>query len=73
MTCGEDAEVGRHPAWTPVFSSNTEGLNYQTAGLKSNLWPGAYALAKGTQYVNVYVGWGYKNAAYIPLPPPPVA
>lgn len=43
------------------------------SGLRSNLWPGAFVAAKEKQSACVYVGWGVKNAAFVPLPPPPVA
>lgn len=42
--CANDAEVDGKPAWSPVFSSRNEGVKYQVAGIKSNLWPGAYAV-----------------------------
>ncbi|KAG1671917.1 hypothetical protein FOA52_003484 [Chlamydomonas sp. UWO 241] len=64
---------GALASWTPLFSSAQEHVKYQAGGLRSNLWPGAYAAAKDKQYASVYVGWGAKNAAFVPLPPPPVA
>lgn len=45
----------------------------QVAGMRSNLWPGAAAVASGSAFTNVYVGWGIKTAPFLPLPPPPVA
>ena len=45
----------------------------QVAGMRSNLWPGAAAVASGAAFTNVYVGWGIKTAPFLPLPPPPVA
>lgn len=41
--------------------------------MRSNLWPGAAAVASGTAFTNVFVGWGIKTAPFLPLPPPPVA
>ena len=41
--------------------------------MRSNLWPGAAAVASGPAFTNVYVGWGIKTAPFLPLPPPPVA
>lgn len=70
---GDAGEAGAVPAWTPLFSSSQEHVKFQAGGLRSNLWPGAYAVAKGRQYASVYVGWGTKNAVFVPLPPPPVA
>lgn len=50
----------------------------QVAGLRSNQWPGAVCACQPTpdgriKFANMYVGWGIKNAPYVPLPPPPVA
>ena len=42
------------------------------AGLRSNQWPGAFCACQGARFTNVYVGWGIKNAAFVPTPPPPV-
>lgn len=41
-------------------------------GLRSNQWPGASCACLGSRFTNIYVGWGLKNAAFVPLPPPPV-
>lgn len=48
-------------------------MSAQVGGLRSVRWPGAFCVAKGLTYANVYVGWGAKNAPFVPLPPPPVA
>ena len=48
-------------------------MSVQVAGMRSNLWPGAAAVASGPAFTNVYVGWGIKTAPFLPLPPPPVA
>jgi hypothetical protein len=45
----------------------------QVAGLRSNLWPGASCACQGSRFTNIYVGWGIKNAPFVPLPPPPVS
>ena len=45
----------------------------QVAGVRSNLWPGAAAVAFGAAFTNVYVGWAVKTERFLPLPPPPVA
>lgn len=45
----------------------------QVAGLRSNLWPGAACACQGSRFTNIYVGWGVKNAPFVPLPPPPVS
>ena len=46
---------------------------FQVAGMRSNLWRGAAAVASGAAFTNVYVGWGVKTGPFLPLPPPPVA
>ena len=45
----------------------------QVGGLRSNLWPGAIVAGQDKAFASVYVGWGQKNAPFVPLPPPPVA
>lgn len=45
----------------------------QMTGLRSNLWPGAACACLGSRFTNVYVGWGVKNAPFVPMPPPPVS
>lgn len=45
----------------------------QVGGLRSNLWPGAYVTGKDKQCASMYVGWGIKNAPFVPLPPPDIA
>ena len=42
----------------------------QVAGVRSNLWPGAYAMARGGVFANLYIGWGIKHAPFVPMPPP---
>eukprot|EP00877_Chromochloris_zofingiensis_P003995 jgi/Chrzof1/13597/Cz08g03200.t1 len=68
-----DTEVAGGTAWSPLFSSSAEHVKHQVAGLRSNLWPGAYCACQDTHFTNIYVGWGVKNAPFVPLPPPPVA
>lgn len=48
-------------------------LAVQVAGLRSNLWPGAFCACQGSRFTNLYVGWGIKNTLFVPLPPPPVS
>ena len=45
----------------------------QVAGLRSNVWPGAFCATKGAHFANIYVGWGVKAGPYVPAQPPPVA
>ncbi|XP_028822621.1 radial spoke head protein 6 homolog A-like [Denticeps clupeoides] len=46
---------------------------FAVAYVRSNLWPGAHAYARGRKFENVYIGWGVKSdAAFSPaLPPDP--
>lgn len=70
----EDTPVmGEAPAWTPLFSSSNENVKNQVAGMRSNLWPGAFVASQGSRFCSVYVGWGVKYEPFVPLPPPPVA
>ncbi|KXZ46194.1 hypothetical protein GPECTOR_46g263 [Gonium pectorale] len=70
----EDAQLpGEQPAWTPLYSSATEAVKRQAGGLRSLVWPGAVCGGREGQWTCVYVGWGIKNAPFVPLPPPPVA
>lgn len=41
--------------------------------MRSNLWPGAFAAAKGVEFVNVYIGWGIKAGNFQPHPFPPIS
>ncbi|KAJ9522652.1 hypothetical protein QJQ45_019729, partial [Haematococcus lacustris] len=61
------------PAWAPLVSSSSEGVKFQIGGVRSNLWPGAFVAGADKRFCNIYVGWGIKNAPYVPMPPPPVA
>ncbi|KAG2444989.1 hypothetical protein HYH02_008859 [Chlamydomonas schloesseri] len=70
----EDAQLpGEQAAWTPVYSSASEAVKTQAGGLRSLVWPGAVCGGRGNDWTCVYVGWGVKNAPFVPLPPPPVA
>ena len=65
-------EEGGAP-WSVVTSSMVPGVKFKVGGVKSLLWPGAAAVALGNTFANVYVGYGIKNAPFVPVPPPPVA
>jgi hypothetical protein len=70
----EDAQLpGEVPAWSPLVSSSSEAVKTQAGGLRSLVWPGAFCGARGKDWTNVYVGWGVKNAPFVPMPPPPVS
>jgi len=68
-----DNPVMGGPAWTAVPSSGSPGVKYRAVAMRSNLWPGAVAVAAGHDFANVYVGWAIKNAPFVPVPPPAVA
>ena len=70
---GGDAEILSTKAWTAKISSPLIP-QYACAFVRSNLWPGAYAFARGTTSENIYVGFGHKytTSDYGPeLPPVP--
>ena len=70
----EDAKLaGGGAAWTALVSSTSKFTKGQVVGVRSVVWPGAAAVTCGGAATNIYVGWGIKNAAYVPPPPPPVA
>lgn len=60
-----DAEIGELPPWSVRLSSQA-APRFAAVVVSSNLWPGAHAYAKGANFENVYVGWGFKfsSAAY---------
>lgn len=56
---GSDAEIQHTKAWTSKISSNLIP-QYACAFVRSNLWPGAYAFARGMIWENIYIGYGHK-------------
>jgi len=60
-------------AWATVTSSKVAGVKYQVVGLKSLVWPGAVAVYSAGSFSNCYVGYGLKNAPFVPTPPPPIS
>lgn len=72
-TLETDTPVSEDVAWTPLYSSSNENVKNQVAGVRSNLWPGAFVACQNGQFASLYVGWGVKNAPFVPMPPPPVA
>jgi len=67
---GASEEVEGEPAWATLSSSAQTATKYQTAGVRSTIWSGAVAVASGALFSNMYVGWGVKNAPFVPTPPP---
>lgn len=59
-------------AWSVLSSSTVAGVKNKVMGVSSIAWPGAVAAMSGSMFSNMYVGWGVKNAPFVPLPPPPV-
>ena len=64
-------DIQNTKAWTTKISSHLIP-QYACAFVRSNLWPGAYAFARGTVWENIYVGYGHKfaTADYGPVFPP---
>lgn len=60
------------PAWAPCTSSNIPGVKYQVVAMKSIVWPGAFVAYSAGAFSNCYVGYGLKNAPFVPVPPPAV-
>ncbi|KAK9832258.1 hypothetical protein WJX74_004503 [Apatococcus lobatus] len=69
-TLDKDASVEGGPAWGILRSSINPAVKHQVAGVRSNLWPGAYAVARGGVFASLYIGWGVKHAPFVPMPPP---
>ncbi|KAF7260906.1 hypothetical protein EG68_01710 [Paragonimus skrjabini miyazakii] len=49
------------PSWKVHPSTVLLPKNCAVAIVSSGRWPGAYTLARGAEFVNVYVGWGLKS------------
>jgi len=56
---GTDNDIQNTKAWTGKISSYLIP-QYACAFVRSNLWPGAYAFARGIVWENIYVGFGHK-------------
>lgn len=68
---GSDVEIRNTKAWSAKISSHLIP-QYACAFVRSNLWPGAYAFARGTVWENIYVGHGHKYVVehHAPILPP---
>lgn len=55
------AAAAAMPAWAPLTSSCSRSTPHQAAGVRSVVWPGAFAVSDGKTWANVYVGWGLKR------------
>jgi radial spoke head protein 4A len=72
---GADFNIQHTKPWSTKISSNLIP-QYACAYVRSNLWPGAYAFARGMIWENIYVGYGHKYTTtdYKPeLPPLPAS
>jgi radial spoke head protein 4/6 len=69
----DDAKVNGSSAWSPLFSSSSKLAKGQVMGVRSMQWPGSVAVTHHQDAFNIYVGWGLKSGAHVPLPPPPIA
>ncbi|KAL3311333.1 hypothetical protein Ciccas_010088 [Cichlidogyrus casuarinus] len=56
-------------AWRIEASSKFVPLNSAVVVVRNNLWPGAFAIAKGKTVISLYVGNGYKSDTYQPVLP----
>ncbi|XP_053552835.1 radial spoke head protein 6 homolog A, partial [Bombina bombina] len=67
----EDSDIDQTPPWTASLSSRLIP-QYALAVLRSNLWPGAYAVASSKKFENIYIGWGVKYSpdGFSPSAPP---
>ncbi|XP_058806534.1 radial spoke head protein 6 homolog A [Phymastichus coffea] len=59
--------------WTGRLSSKIQP-DTAVALIRSNVWPGAFAIAADKKFFNVYIGWGHKHNAYnySPITMPPI-
>ncbi|MEQ2310683.1 Radial spoke head protein 4 A [Ameca splendens] len=64
------SEMFNIPPWSSKLSSILTS-QYAIAVLRSNLWPGAFAYARGKKFENIYVGWGLKYVGEVYTPPGP--
>uniref|UniRef100_A0A7S0SGK7 Uncharacterized protein n=1 Tax=Mantoniella antarctica TaxID=81844 RepID=A0A7S0SGK7_9CHLO len=67
------AAVPGEPAWATCTSSNIPGVKHQVVGVRSLVWPGAFVAYAAGAFSNCYVGYGFKNAPFVPAPPPAVS
>lgn len=67
-----DSQVENFPAWSAFLSSKILP-KYAVALVRSNRWPGAYAISDGKMFDNIYIGWGkkYSGNCYNQEFPPP--
>jgi len=52
--------------------TTTQISSYGVVAIKSLLWPGSVCVCQGSEFVNIYVGYGHKVGTYYPIAPPAV-
>lgn len=60
------------PQWAPLKSTRVPGMQHGVGGIRSLLWPGAYAVGSQSTFANIYIGFGMINSRFKPPMPPPV-
>merc|ERR1712004_70175 len=57
----DDNELDSMLPWTTRLSSSLRHVQHTVCVVKSNLWPGAFAVSDGHFHENIYIGWGVKH------------
>lgn len=73
----EGDESGMITAWSfKVFGdkgvykiADAEKAHHQVMAARSNIWPGAVAVAQGTKFANIYIGYATKCSTLLPPKP----
>jgi radial spoke head protein 4A len=65
----EEDEETKFKLWR--FAAFPEDTQHKVSAAFSLNWPGAVAVAQGSRFANVYVGWGQKFLQEVYSPPPP--
>jgi len=70
-----DDDVGS-PAWSikvcgdkGLYTFADDKKSYSVAAIRSRIWPGAVCVAQGSQFRNIYVGYGMKSGQLVPPDP----
>lgn len=71
----EDSDGGS-PAWSirvfgdkGMYNFGDTPKSHQVTAVRSLIWPGAVAVAQGTKFANIYVGYGLKCGTLVPADP----
>lgn len=74
----EPVNEGESAGWTVMqkgdvaqYAFDGSHKSYAVSVVRSNRWPGAFAVAQGTKYCNIYVGYGLRDVGdpFYPLAP----